>query len=42
MSCYYKGRTPMDNNICLSCPLFLETFTPVASEDGFSFGECDL
>lgn len=41
-TCAYKGRTPMDNLFCLRCSLFLETCIPIAGNDGFSNGECDV
>jgi hypothetical protein len=40
-TCYYKSRTPMDIALCNHCSLFLETCTPIAGYDGYSFGECE-
>lgn len=40
--CIYVGQTPIRNSMCNSCELFLETFIPIASTDGYSLGsECD-
>lgn len=40
--CKFIGRTPLNNRMCLCCPLFLETCTPIASDDGYALGsECD-
>ena len=39
--CKYVGRTPLDNSMCLNCELFLNTCSPVASDDGYAGGsEC--
>ena len=42
-SCFYYGRTPMDNNRCNLCSLFLTTCIPVADIYGFALSsECDF
>jgi hypothetical protein len=42
-SCPYVGSVPLDNYICTSCSLFMETCIPiVTSDDGYSApSECD-
>ena len=41
--CAYRGKTPMYNKVCNSCPLFMETCIPiVTSLDGYAgSSECD-
>lgn len=40
--CFYMNATPMDNKLCSSCPLFLNTYVPFATAEGYSSGECDM
>ena len=39
--CFYQNKTPLDNNICNQCSLYLVTCMPTASDSGYSHGECD-
>lgn len=41
-SCIYVAQTPINNSMCNSCELFMETCKPIASLEGYALGgECD-
>lgn len=41
-TCRYVRQTPMNNRMCNSCSLFMNTCLPTADKDGYALGgECD-
>lgn len=40
--CLFQNLTPMDNQHCMNCTLFLDVCIPIADRFGYALGsECD-